>query len=263
MKVYGYVCKMQILRSLTYKFDVYGNILMQTLIMFTTSFFWKALYQNAESVQGVEVDSMLTYTVISACISVILTTNVERKITQKVEKGTIAVDLMRPVNVFAVFFAEDLGNVMALFFQNLLPIIFIGCVFIQVPLPASGASLLLFLLSLGGAFFINWLLAAMFGMWAFTAINMNALLQVKRHVLRLLSGSLIPLWFFPDWLRTILEAFPFVYLYQLPLSIYIGKYDRGSLVRGMTIQLVWLFVLLVLFSILQKRVARRVMIQGG
>lgn len=263
MKIYRYVCKMQILRSMTYKFNVYGNILMQTIIMLTTSFFWKALYQSAETVQGVEIDSMLTYTVISSCISVILTTNVEQRITRSVEKGTIAVDLMRPVNIFAVFFAEDLGNVVALLFQNLLPIIFIGCIFIQVPLPASGTSLLMFLISLCLAFFINWLIAAIFGMWAFTAINMHALLQVKRHLIRLLSGSMIPLWFFPEWLRIVLEAFPFVYLYQLPLSIYIGKCDGMSLIRGITIQLVWLAVLAFIFYILQKRAARKVMIQGG
>ncbi|MCM1272008.1 MAG: ABC-2 family transporter protein [Clostridium sp.] len=263
MNTYGYVCKMQILRSMTYKFNVYGNILMQTILMLTTSFFWKALYQNAETVQGVEVDSMLTYTIISSCISVVLTTNVERRITKSVEKGTIAVDLMRPVNLFAVFFAEDIGNVVALFFQNLLPIIFIGCIFIQVPLPASGFSLFMFFVSLLIAFFINWLIAAMFGMWSFTAINMDALIQVKRHVLRLLSGSMIPLWFFPAWLRTILELFPFAYLYQLPLSIYIGKYDEHSLVRGIGIQLIWLIALSVLFYVLQKRVTKRVMIQGG
>ena len=106
--VYFYVYKTQILKSLAYKFDVYGNIIMQTIIMIATAFFWKALFRNATMVKGVTVDTMLTYTVISSMLSVVLTTGVERRITDSVQKGTIAIDMMRPVNLFKVFFAENL-----------------------------------------------------------------------------------------------------------------------------------------------------------
>ncbi|SEW16425.1 ABC-2 family transporter protein [[Clostridium] fimetarium] len=128
---YFYVYKTQILKGLAYKFDVYGNILMQTIIMVATAYFWRALFKNADSVQGVTVDTMLTYTVVSSMISVVLTTNVEHRITLSVRKGTIAIDMMRPVNIFKVFFAENLGGVTALLFQNLLPIFLIGSVLIK------------------------------------------------------------------------------------------------------------------------------------
>lgn len=260
---YFYVYKTQILKSLAYKFDVYGNIIMQTIIMIATAFFWKALFQNAQTVQGVNVETMLVYTVISSMISVVLTTNVEWRITESVKKGTIAVDMMRPVNIFMVFFAEELGNVTALFFKNLLPVFIIGSILVKVPAPADGISFLLFLGSLLLAFFINWLLAVIFGMWAFSVIEMTSLIQVKKHLLRLLSGSMIPIWFFPDALRGILECLPFVYIYQMPLDLYVGKYTTDSLIRGMVVQAVWLLVLYLLFRFFENRVTRKVMIQGG
>ena len=40
---YLFVYKTQIIRSFTYKYDVYGNIIMQTIIMITSAFFWRAL----------------------------------------------------------------------------------------------------------------------------------------------------------------------------------------------------------------------------
>ena len=43
---YLYICKTRMIRSFTYKFEVYGNILMQSIIMITTAFFWKALFGN-------------------------------------------------------------------------------------------------------------------------------------------------------------------------------------------------------------------------
>ena len=117
IRIYKHVFKTQIIRSLTYKFEVYGNILMQAIIMIASAFFWKALFSNSDNVQGVDVNTMLVYTVVSAMISVILSTNVERRITNSVEKGTIAIDMMRPVNVFGVFFAEDVASMTALIFH--------------------------------------------------------------------------------------------------------------------------------------------------
>ncbi|MDO4977649.1 MAG: ABC-2 family transporter protein [Eubacteriales bacterium] len=258
-----YVFKTQILKSLAYKFDVYGNILMQTIIMIASAYFWKALFKNASSIQGVTVETMMTYTVISSLISVLLTCNVERRIMKSVEKGTVAIDLMRPVNIFHVYFAENLGSIVALIFQNLLPILLIGSLLIGIPAPASKESLLFFFPSLLLAFFINWFLAVIFGMWAFTAISMDPLIQVKKHLIRLLSGSIIPLWFFPAWLKTILKCLPFIYLYQIPLDLYIGKYDKASLFQGFMIQIIWVIGLYLCYRYLSSRVSKKVMVQGG
>lgn len=250
---------------MTYKFEVYGNILMQSIIMLASAYFWKALFKNSDTVKGVDVDTMLIYTVVSAMISVVLTCNVERRIMASVDKGTIAIDMMRPVNVFGVFLAEDIAGITALVFQNMLPILVIGCLFIKLPTPAGPAHFALFLVSLFMAFWINWLIACMFGMIAFWTLNMDALIQVKKHLIRLLSGSIIPLWFFPAWLRNILEWLPFAYLYQLPLDLYIGKYPVSSAQcqRGLCVQLLWLVLLTMGFLFLQKRVTSKVMIQGG
>lgn len=263
LKVYLYVIKVQILKSMAYKFNVYGNILMQTIIMLATAFFWKALFKNADNMNGVTVDTMLTYTVVSSMVSVLLTTNVENRITDSVKKGSIAIDLMRPVNIYMVFFAENLGSIIALIFQNLLPIFIIGSLLIKLPLPNSVADGLLFVISMILAFFINWFLAVIFGMWAFKVIEMSALIQVKKHLIRLLSGSIIPIWFFPNWIRTILECIPFAYIYQMPISIYVGQYTRESLIRGLIIQLIWVVVLFAVAKILEQKATKSVMIQGG
>lgn len=263
LKVYFYVYRLQILKSLAYKFDVYGNIIMQTIIMIATAFFWKALFKNADSMGGVTVDTMLSYTVVSSMVSVVLTTNVEWRITESVRKGTIAIDMVRPVNIFKVFFAENLGSVTALIFQNLLPIFVIGSLLIKPPVPGSVHDGILFIISLILAFMINWYIAVIFGMWAFKIIEMTALIQVKKHLLRLLSGSMVPIWFFPGWIRGILECLPFMYIYQMPISIYVGQYTKESLVKGLIIQLMWVVALYLIKSFLEKRATKSVMIQGG
>ena len=263
MKKYLYIIKTQIIKSMTYEFNVYGNIVMQAIIMITSAYFWRALYRGQSSAAGVDVESMLTYVVLSSALSVLFITNVERRIEMSVEKGTVATDMMKPVNLFGVYFAEDIGSILALIFQNMLPILLIGSLMIKVPVIADPADLPLFAAAAAGSFLINWLIAALFGMIAFTAVNIDALIQVKKHLLRLLSGSIIPIWFFPSGVSKVLSALPFIYIYQLPLSIYIGKGDRSEHLAQMRIQFIWLVILAVLFYFVQNRVTRKVMVQGG
>lgn len=260
---YLYVYKTQIQKTLAYRFDVYGNIVMQCIIMFAAAFFWKALYKGVNVVQGIDVDSMLIYTVVSSMMSVLLMTGVEQRVIQSVRKGTVATDMLKPINLFGIYFFEDLGTVTSLIVQNMIPILLIGSICITIPKPISFSAFCLFLFSLFMAFLINWLLAACFSMWAFTAINIYPMVQVKKHLIRLLSGSIIPMWFFPDWLSHILNVLPFVYIYQLPLDIYIGKFDVMTLLPRLGIQLGWVYVLFVLFCFLQKRITQKVLVQGG
>ena len=263
MKKYLFIIKTQIIKSLTYEFNVYGNILMQTIIMITSAYFWRALYKGQGSVNGVDTDSMLIYVIISSALSVLLITNVERRIGGSVEKGTVATDMIKPISLFGMFFAEDIGSIIALVFQNMLPILIIGSLMIKVPVMADIRDLPLFVISVIESFLINWLIAALFGMTAFTAVNINALIQVKKHLIRLLSGSIIPIWFFPESVANVLYALPFVYIYQLPLSIYIGRGTRAEYLAQMRIQFLWLVILSALFFVVHDRVTRKVMVQGG
>ena len=179
---YLFVYKTRIIRNFTYKFEVYGNILMQTIIMITTSFFWRALFQDKAFGNGITADSMMTYTIMSSVLSVLFITGVERRIQESVEKGTIAIDLMRPVNIFGMFLAEDLGSITALLIQNLLPILLLGSLLIKFPAIVSLSAIPLFAASVILSMAINWLLAAIFGMWAFTAISMDPLKKEKKHM---------------------------------------------------------------------------------
>ena len=211
----------------------------------------------------VTVDSMLTYIIVSSMLSVLLITNVERRIENSVEKGSVATDMMKPINLFGVYFAEDIGSIIALIFQNLLPIYIVGSLVIKLPAMSDVRDVPFFIISVIESILINWLIAALFGMIAFTAVNIDALIQVKKHLLRLLSGSIIPVWFFPGQVAKVLNSLPFVYIYQLPLSIYIGKGSRAEHLSGMKVQTIWLIILSIVFWLAQSRASRKVMVQGG
>lgn len=263
MRPYLYIAKIRLLSALAYRFDVFSTVAIQCLIMIASSFFWIAAYSNRQSALGVTKEQMLTYTIMSGVLACLFTSGVEGRIIQSIRRGNISLDILKPVNLFGMYLAEDVGGVAIAFFQNAVPLLIIAILFIAAPLPASGAHLLLFLLSAVLSYMINWLFAAVYGMWAFWAISMGPMQAVKGHLVRLLSGSIIPLWFFPGWLQGIMRFLPFQYIYQLPLSIYIGKLPFDQMMRQMGLQVIWLIIFYILFSLIQKKVLTNVLVQGG
>lgn len=263
MKPYLYIAKIRIQKLLAYSFDVFATIGLQALVMIAMCYFWIAVYGQEESALGVSRNAMLTYTIISTAISSLFTIEVEQKIQQAVRKGSIATDLLKPVNLFGMYLAEDLADILVNFFQKTFILLVIGAIFITVPKPESTQAFNLFLLSMVLSYAINWLFSAIFGLWAFTAISMYAISALKKHIIRLLSGSIIPIWFFPDTLKNILMLLPFPYIYQLPLGIFIGKYSGQEAMNLLLLQLLWVIVLIVSFAFLSRRITKRLMVQGG
>ena len=255
--------KTKIQTVLSYRFDVISTIFVQCITMFAICYFWMAVYGDTDSAQGVSSQDMLTYTTISILMGNLLTMNVQHRIVDSIRTGNVALDMLKPMNIYISYLAEDFGEAVVAFFQKVLPLLVISSLMFGLSKAASTMHFLLFLFSFIFSYFINWLLAAMLGLWAFRTFSLGPMMAVKTYIIKLLSGSIIPVWFFPDKLQGILEFLPFVNIYQTPLGIYIGKYSVQSALEHMAVQLFWDAVLLTLFVALQRKMAQQVLVQGG
>jgi ABC-2 type transport system permease protein len=92
---------------------------------------------------------------------------------------------------------------------------------------------------------------------------MGPIASIKNYLISILSGAFVPIWFFPKTVQNILSFFPFVYTYQQPLGIYIGRTSTGAVLKGMSIQVIWILIFFILFSKLEKRAFKNIMVQGG
>lgn len=263
MKSYLFVSKIRIQTALAYRFNVISTILIQCLIMYAMSCFWIAAYSGAEAVSGVSQRDMITYTTISVIMGNLLTMGVQNRIAGSVRSGSVALDLLKPINIYGIYLAEDMGDCAAAFFQKAIPLLLVGTVMFGFPAPRSPVRFLLFLFSFAIGYLINWILAALLGMCAFKTLKLGPLANAKGFIMKLLSGSIFPLWFFPNGFRTVLEFLPFMNIYQLPLGIYIGQYTADEILLRTGLQMFWCVALWLLFHILQKKAAAAVLIQGG
>ena len=77
------------------------------------------------------------------------------------------------------------------------------------------------------------------------------------------SGMVLPLTFFPSWLRAIAHALPFASIVQTPIDVWLGKHHGSSLVGILALQAAWALALLGLGRITLRFGARKLVVQGG
>jgi ABC-2 type transport system permease protein len=130
-------------------------------------------------------------------------------------------------------------------------------------MPANAWAVGGFLVSSLFSFAILWLMSAMVGMVSFWVAELGNLGMVKDAFVRMLSGSLVPLWFFPAGVQNISEWLPFQYTYQTPIGIYIGMTSASDAVKAIGIQGLWIGILSLLLAWIWKRARSKVMVQGG
>jgi len=82
-------------------------------------------------------------------------------------------------------------------------------------------------------------------------------------IMNLLSGALIPLTFFPPWLRTFAFALPFQGIVYIPASLYLGRSEGQAALQLICLQVLWVVVLWVCGRALWSRAVRQVTIHGG
>lgn len=263
MSVYLYKMKLQMLINLTYRFEVFAALAARLILILANVFLWGTVYSGQETISDVSREQMITYSVLSACLSVMCQCGIQGSLNGDVRNGNVAILLMRPYSLLAGYFSEDVGTVVVKTITVALPTFVICSIFLPIRGPVSMGVLLLVLLSYLCGFLILWLLSALVSMFAFVTMELGNMGVVKDMVVAILSGSMIPLWFFPKDVERVLMKTPFPYTYQTPLGLYIGKISPKEGAGQILIQLVWVALLGAAVVFVWKRVRNKVLVQGG
>jgi len=248
-------------REATYRFDVFTEVGSVVLRVYVMRSLWTALYAQNAAPDNLPLHAIITYSTVALLMSLILEVDGTRLIRTKVREGTIATDLMKPINVPLYFFSDGVGQTL---FHALLILPALACalllVHVDVPDPARfGAFIVTLALAYGVNFFLNFIMNAI----AFWTLETFAVQLMVRWASDLLSGVYFPLTFFPGVLGTIVQALPFAAIYWTPLRIYIGELPPDRWLGAMIVQLGWIALFGVLSAAIWQAARHRVVVQGG
>jgi viologen exporter family transport system permease protein len=254
------------LRLLAYRLRYVTGILTYTINVAVYFFIWKAVYAHTAPhamLRGFSLSDMLTYVALGWIIRSFYFNNIDREMATLVTEGHITNFLVRPVSLLHAMTGLAAGESLFRLTAFTGPITVV--IFALFPLqgPADPAAFVAFLASVLLSFVIFAYINFLVGLVAFATRSITGLISAKHYTIQLLSGLLMPIGFFPDWLRTASEFLPFRHIAYTPAALYLGRYQDVAALQVLGEQLVWAVGLGLACRLAWGRMARHLVIQGG
>ena len=246
---------------------------------FVTQLFWGAVklmilaafYAAASGPQPMNMAEIVAYVWLGQALLGMLPWNVDADFREQVRNGTVAYDLLRPLDLYSYWYGRTLafrvaaptlrGIPMVLFALVVLPAV--GLADWALAPPPSAVAFTGFVVAVVLAALLATavtLLAHISLLWTISGTGMDRIMTV---LVTVFSGQILPLPLFPDWLQPFLRWQPFRGLADVPYRIYSGNIPATDVLPELALMLVWTLVLVGLGRAILRLGVRRMVVQGG
>jgi ABC-2 type transport system permease protein len=248
--------------ALAYRMDFAFRVLGILLKVYLLKVIWTAVYAGRGAVDGVELRELIAFITLAQFQVWVMFPIIAEYIQERVHDGKIALDLARPIPFLGQLLAHQLGGTISYlpFVLLAMPLAFALGGF---ALPASLSAGLFYLLSLALGYLVSVLLGMLIGLVSFWTMQIWGIIDIYGYTNQFFTGALVPLWFFPAWLRQVADLLPFQAQTFIPLAIYTGQVPEHEIAAALGVQAVWVVLLLALVWAVWRRAMRRVVVQGG
>jgi ABC-2 type transport system permease protein len=224
---------------------------------------WKAVFAGAETLKGMSFNATFTQVALSSTVFTLFTSYVDWDMCFSVIDGSITPLLIKPTDFQFFMLFSRLGGLALGVLIIALPAVLIMVLGFRASIPV-GPGLAFFAVSLVLSFLTSYFLEFTVGVISFKTNSVWGISEVKNVLIRVLSGSVVPLAFFPGWLKRLTDVLPFKAMYDVPMRILLTEsFDLRLCLRGLALQLFWVLAIGVLSRVMFARSLRSVNISGG
>ena len=258
---YFSIFKTQLINALAYPADLFSRVFSMLIFMWVFLQLWKVTYgaMGQEQIAGLTLRDTLWYLMIAETV-LLSKPRLARTIAESVKDGSVAYLLNRPYNFLLYQFSVGIGDTLLRMGVN--AIAGGAMVWMLLGPPPGWLGLPMVVVTLIFAWSIDFCLNAMIGLMAFLTEDVSAFEWIYSKFVLILGGVLIPLDFFPAWLRQIALSLPFAYTTYAPARVFIDPSWPGF--AGLLLrQSGWLLVLAVLLGFSFRQGVRWLNVNGG
>lgn len=225
---------------------------------------WKGLYgAEGKEIGGIALNSMITYAIIAGFTEGVTKTSVMKELNDSVVDGTISVNLLLPMDLRKYLFIRSLTRGMFHTIYAILPSVAAAMLLFGFRMSIRPAGLALYFCSVCMGIIINFLYQFLFGSTVIWLRNSFFLGNINSVLLSLFSGAFVPIWFFPEGLKTLSIFLPFRYIVFEPTAILVSVKSCEEIAAVFAMQILWIAALSGMAALVFSRGRRRLMIQGG
>ncbi|MBP3810702.1 MAG: hypothetical protein ILA15_08275 [Clostridiales bacterium] len=256
-----------IMESLHYRLGTFVTLFANLIYLVLVYYLWKAIYASSgvDVVNGMTFTDTMIYLILATSLFNFLEMFVVWDMSRSIQSGKIILDLLKPLKFRTYTFWSYSGSHVVSFIMTFIPTFIIVMIITKGAIP-MGLNLVYFLISTLFALIVNFnieMIVATICLYTESTWGINI---VKETIVLLLSGASIPLAFFPEKLRAVVDFMPFRAVYDIPLTILLEKNGADTL-QGLLpmfgFQLIWIVILTAAGSLFWNCSVKKITVNGG
>lgn len=267
MKKYFSFFRVRFFTVIQYRAAAISSLTTQVLWGLMECLAYKALMESNAIAFPMEYSAVVSYIWLNeAFMALFKTWAADNDIFGMITNGGIAYELCRPVYIYNMWYARNLGGRIAEAALRCGPVLLVAILLpypYGISAPASFSALCMFVITMLLGLGVTVAFCSLVYMLCFFTISPQGWKMILTGAVDLLSGALIPFPFIPEPFRSIMEYLPFGSMQNVPLRIYSGDLAGVEMYNAMCLQVFWLIALILLGQWVCKKAARRVVVQGG
>jgi ABC-2 type transport system permease protein len=222
-----------------------------------------AFYRSSSAPQPMTFEEVVNYVWLGQALFAMLPFSVDPEIRGKIRDGSVAYELVRPLDLYNFWFCRAVATRFAPTLLRSMPIFLVALLFLGLQLPASPAATGAWILATVGALLLSCAISNLINISLMWTIAGEGIVTLVAACLFVFSGMVVPLPLFPEWAMPLFDFLPFRGIVDLPFRLYMGHIPPEELFPVLRHQLLWIAALVILGRWLLARGTRRLVVQGG
>ncbi len=243
---------MVLLKRMAYPSRFFSWFLGDLILGITFFVFYSLLFKSNQEINGYKFADFYTYFVISMIISKITSsTNIANQMSASIKDGSFSFKMIKPMNSAGYISAEYLG---ARISELFVPVaFFVTCIFLFPQYFVISNQFPQFFLSFVLGSIIGFYFFLSVGAISFYVIDSWGYRSIIQRIVQITNGTLMPLDLLPKAVGTVSMFLPFRYMHYLPISIYLGRVTGIQMYKEMFIQVIFIFIVFLVYKIVWTR----------
>ncbi len=266
MRAYWSIVRIRFIALLQYRAAAAAGIFTQLFFGFVMIYVMREFFFSSPGDQPLTLAQTVTYVWLGQAMLGMMPWSGDAEVIDMIKNGNISYELCRPLQLYNHWYCRLLALRTAPTILRGVPIFAVILLlpgdFAMRP-PPGPAAFGAWVLATMGALLLGCALSNIITictLWTIAGDGMNRLMPA---LVIMLSGSIVPLPFFPDWMQGTLRFLPFSGLVDAPNQFFIGTMPPGQVWIMLTHQLSWTVAVALAGRALIALATRRVIIQGG
>lgn len=263
VRLYFELAKRAFQRELVYRTKNLAGLFTNACFGYLRAIPLLAAFQGRPEIAGYDQHQVLTWNWLVQALIMVVALWSWWDVEETIRTGDVVSDLAKPFSFLGFWLARDYGRAAYYVLFRCAPILLVGQLLFGLRWPTHPGTWLAFAISLFLAVAVSFAFRFMLNLSAFWTTDARGLGGLAMTASTFLSGFLIPLSFFPDWLRVVVAALPFAGTIQVPADIFLERLTGWALAAALAQQAGWAAIMLGAGQGLVLLATRRVVVQGG